>query len=216
MSGFKFPTAFTILFCLIIIVAAFNIISSMIMLVKDKGRDIAILRTMGATRGTIMRIFFMSGATIGVVGTIAGFLLGVAFAANIETIRQLLQGLTGTDLFAADAQVYFPKWGVASGKEEIGNLFGDVGGTLKSITHHFAEFNWVFSGSDVLVCEGTSHGEHQDGPWRAGVPDWAAGRWCDVFEIRDFLIQRVFIYLDPDYAGKDTARYPWLDGEVAG
>ena len=61
---------------LIIMVAAFNIISGMIMLVKDKGRDIAILRTMGATRGAIMRIFFMSGAAIGVVGTLAGFLLG--------------------------------------------------------------------------------------------------------------------------------------------
>jgi lipoprotein-releasing system permease protein len=90
---------------LIIMVAAFNIISSMIMLVKDKGRDIAILRTMGATRGTIMRIFFMNGATIGVAGTLAGFLLGVGFAANIETIRQWLQVLTGTDLFAAE--IYF-------------------------------------------------------------------------------------------------------------
>ncbi len=120
------------------------------------------------------------------------------------------------DLFADDAQVYFPKWGVASGKEQIGKLFGDVGGTLKSIEHHYAEFNWVFSGSDLLVCEGTSHGEHRDGSWRAGVPDWGAGRWCDVFEIRDFLFQRVFIYLDPDYAGQDTARYPWLDGETSG
>jgi lipoprotein-releasing system permease protein len=90
---------------LIIMVAAFNIISGMIMLVKDKGRDIAILRTIGATRGSIMRIFFMSGAAIGVVGTLAGFLLGLAFAANIETIRQWLQGLTGTDLFAAE--IYF-------------------------------------------------------------------------------------------------------------
>jgi hypothetical protein len=115
------------------------------------------------------------------------------------------------DLFASDAQVYFPKWGLANGREEIRRLFGDVGGTLRSIVHHYAEFNWVLSGSDVVVCEGTSHGEHRDGPWRAGLPDWAAGRWCDVFEIRDFLIQRAFIYLDPDYAGKDTARYPWLD-----
>jgi lipoprotein-releasing system permease protein len=90
---------------LIIMVAAFNIISGMIMLVKDKGRDIAILRTMGATRGAITRIFFMSGATIGVVGTLAGFLLGLAFAANIETIRQWLQVLTGTELFAAE--IYF-------------------------------------------------------------------------------------------------------------
>jgi len=63
---------------------------------------------------------------------------------------------------------------------------------------------------DTVVCEGTSHGEHQDGPWRAGVPEWAAGRWCDVFEIRDWKIQRCFIYLDPDYAAKDTERYPWL------
>jgi lipoprotein-releasing system permease protein len=90
---------------LIIMVAAFNIISGMIMLVKDKGRDIAILRTMGATRGAIMRIFFMSGAAIGVVGTLAGFLLGVAFAGNIETIRQWLQALTGTELFSAE--IYF-------------------------------------------------------------------------------------------------------------
>jgi lipoprotein-releasing system permease protein len=90
---------------LIIMVAAFNIISGMIMLVKDKGRDIAILRTMGATRGAIMRIFFMSGAAIGVVGTLAGFLLGVAFAGNIETIRHWLQALTGTELFSAE--IYF-------------------------------------------------------------------------------------------------------------
>jgi lipoprotein-releasing system permease protein len=90
---------------LIIMVAAFNIISGMIMLVKDKGRDIAILRTMGATRGAIMRIFFLSGATIGVTGTLLGFLLGLGFAANIETIRQWLQELTGTDLFAAE--IYF-------------------------------------------------------------------------------------------------------------
>jgi lipoprotein-releasing system permease protein len=90
---------------LIIMVAAFNIISGMIMLVKDKSRDIAILRTVGATRGAIMRVFFMSGAAIGVTGTIGGFLIGVGFAANIETIRQWLQGLTGTELFAAE--IYF-------------------------------------------------------------------------------------------------------------
>ena len=113
-------------------------------------------------------------------------------------------------LFAEDAQVYFPKWGLANGAEEIGRLFGDVGATLKSIRHDYASFNWVFSGSDVVVVEGTSHGEHEGGAWRAGVPEWGAGRWCDVFEIRDFRIQRCFIYLDPDYAGADTGRYPWL------
>jgi lipoprotein-releasing system permease protein len=90
---------------LIIIVAAFNILSSMIMLVKDKGRDIAILRTMGATRGMIVRIFLYAGSVIGVAGTAGGTLLGVAFAANIESIRQWLQGLTGQELFSA--QIYF-------------------------------------------------------------------------------------------------------------
>jgi lipoprotein-releasing system permease protein len=90
---------------LIILVAAFNIISGQIMLVKDKGPDIAILRTMGATRAMIMRIFLISGASIGVVGTALGFLLGIAFATNIETIRQWLEGLTGTELFAAE--IYF-------------------------------------------------------------------------------------------------------------
>jgi lipoprotein-releasing system permease protein len=90
---------------LIIVVAAFNIISSMIMMVKDKGRDIAILRTMGASRGAILRIFMLSGASIGVVGTIAGLLLGVVFTRNIEAIRQVLQRVIGTDLFAAE--IYF-------------------------------------------------------------------------------------------------------------
>ena len=90
---------------LIILVAAFNIISGMIMMVKDKGRDIAILRTMGATRGMIMRIFLLAGASVGIIGTAAGFALGVAFAGNIETIRQWIQGLTGAELFAAE--IYF-------------------------------------------------------------------------------------------------------------
>jgi lipoprotein-releasing system permease protein len=90
---------------LIILVAAFNIISSLIMLVKDKGRDIAILRTMGATRGMIMRIFFISGASVGVFGTLGGVALGLSFALNIEKIRQFLQTLTGRDLFSAE--IYF-------------------------------------------------------------------------------------------------------------
>jgi len=84
---------------LIIIVAAFNVISGQIMLVKDKGRDIAILRTMGATRGMIMRIFLLSGASIGIAGTAAGFGLGLAFADNIESIRQAMQYLLRTKLF---------------------------------------------------------------------------------------------------------------------
>jgi lipoprotein-releasing system permease protein len=90
---------------LIIVVAAFNIISSMIMLVKDKGHDIAIMRTMGATRRNMLKIFVLTGATIGLLGTFVGALGGILFALNIESIRQWLQGLTGTDLFSAE--VYF-------------------------------------------------------------------------------------------------------------
>ncbi|MCH9021105.1 MAG: lipoprotein-releasing ABC transporter permease subunit [Proteobacteria bacterium] len=94
-----------VILTLIILVAALNIISSLIMLVKDKGRDIAILRTMGATRGMVMRIFFLTGASIGVVGTLMGLILGIAFAANIETIRRWIEGLAGVDLFSAE--IYF-------------------------------------------------------------------------------------------------------------
>lgn len=90
---------------LIIIVAAFNIISSMIMLVKDKGKDIAIMRTMGASRAMMLRIFILTGASIGVAGTLGGALLGITFAVNIESIRQFLQGLSGTDLF--NSEIYF-------------------------------------------------------------------------------------------------------------
>jgi len=90
---------------MIILVAAFNIISSMIMLVKDKGRDIAIMRTMGATRGSMMRIFMMTGASIGIIGTTVGALAGILFAVNIESIRQWIQGLSGTDLFSEE--IYF-------------------------------------------------------------------------------------------------------------
>lgn len=90
---------------LIILVAAFNIISSMIMLVKDKGRDIAILRTMGATQSSMMKIFILTGASIGFAGTLAGAVLGIAFAHNIESIRRFLESLTGTELFADE--IYF-------------------------------------------------------------------------------------------------------------
>jgi lipoprotein-releasing system permease protein len=90
---------------LIILVAALNIISGLIMLVKDKGGDIAILRTMGATSGSVMRVFFIAGAFIGVVGTILGVLIGVLFCANIESIRQFLMRITGTTIF--DPTIYF-------------------------------------------------------------------------------------------------------------
>ena len=91
-----------VILTLIVLVAAFNIIAGLIMVVKDKGRDIAILRTMGATRGQILRIFFMNGAAIGVAGTLLGVGGGIAFAANIDSIRVWLESLTDTALFPAE------------------------------------------------------------------------------------------------------------------
>jgi lipoprotein-releasing system permease protein len=90
---------------MIVLVAALNIISGLIMLVQDKAHDIAILRTMGATRGAIMRIFLITGAAIGVSGTMAGLVLGIIFARNVEGIRQVLNTLMGTHIFPAE--LYF-------------------------------------------------------------------------------------------------------------
>jgi lipoprotein-releasing system permease protein len=90
---------------IIVIVAAFNITSGLIMLVKDKGRDIGILRTMGVTQGAIMRVFMITGASVGVVGTLVGFLLALAVCLNIESIRRFLSWLTNTELFSPE--LYF-------------------------------------------------------------------------------------------------------------
>jgi lipoprotein-releasing system permease protein len=90
---------------LIILVAAFNVVSSLIMMVKDKTRDIAVLRTIGAGSGAVMRIFLMCGASVGISGTLVGAVLGVVFCLNIERIRHALESLTGTNLF--NPEVYF-------------------------------------------------------------------------------------------------------------
>jgi lipoprotein-releasing system permease protein len=90
---------------IIVIVAAFNITSGLIMLVKDKGRDIGILRTMGATQGAIMRVFMMTGASVGVVGTFVGFLLALLVCLNIESIRRFVSWLTNTEVFSPE--LYF-------------------------------------------------------------------------------------------------------------
>jgi lipoprotein-releasing system permease protein len=90
---------------MIILVAALNIISGLIMLVKDKGHDIAILRTMGATRGAVQRVFLITGAAIGVVGTFAGLILGILICLNVESIRQFIQWLSGVDPF--NAEIYY-------------------------------------------------------------------------------------------------------------
>lgn len=108
----KFATALVvernvmfIILTLIILVAAFNIISSLVMLVKEKSQDIAVMRTMGATRGNILRIFFLTGSLIGVGGILLGTVLGLLFAFNIESVRQGLEKLLGTNLF--NPEIYF-------------------------------------------------------------------------------------------------------------
>lgn len=94
-----------VILSLIILVAAFNILSGQYMLVKGKGRDIAILRTMGATRGTILRVFFMSGAAVGLFGTLLGVALGIVFTDNIQTIQGWVEAVVGTQVF--NPEVYF-------------------------------------------------------------------------------------------------------------
>jgi lipoprotein-releasing system permease protein len=98
-------TVMFMILTLIVLVAALNIISGLVMLVKDKGHDIAILRTMGATRGAILRIFLMTGAAIGVVGTLAGVFLGILICLNVESIRQFFSWISGTVLF--NPELYF-------------------------------------------------------------------------------------------------------------
>ena len=90
---------------LIIVVAAFNVISSLIMMVKDKTRDIAVLRTIGAGRGAILRIFLMCGASVGVTGTLVGVVIGVLFCLNIETIQGWVEAVTGASVF--NPEVYY-------------------------------------------------------------------------------------------------------------
>ncbi|WP_319773996.1 lipoprotein-releasing ABC transporter permease subunit [Breoghania sp.] len=90
---------------LIVLVAALNIVSGLTMLVKEKSHDIAILRTMGATRGSVLRVFMITGASIGTIGTFAGFLLGWIVCLNIESIRQFISWLTRTELFSPE--LYF-------------------------------------------------------------------------------------------------------------
>jgi lipoprotein-releasing system permease protein len=90
---------------LIVLVAALNIVSGLIMLVKDKGHDIAILRTIGATQGAVMRVFLITGAAIGVIGTLTGFAVGTIVCLNVESIRQFMSWLTNTELFSPE--LYF-------------------------------------------------------------------------------------------------------------
>jgi len=97
--------AMRLILLVVVVIATLNIISGLIMLVKNKSRDIAILRTMGAGQDAIMRIFLMSGAAIGVAGAVAGIVVGVLFCMYIQPIQAFVQWVTGADVF--NANVYF-------------------------------------------------------------------------------------------------------------
>ena len=94
--------AMRLIFMIVVIIAAFPVLASMIMLVKNKSKDIAILRTIGATQGGILRIFFMSGAMIGILGTLVGLVFGILFCLNIGVVQALIEFITGDELFPAD------------------------------------------------------------------------------------------------------------------
>lgn len=131
----------------------------------------------------------------------------------LEYLKRLDRGDDIFELFADDVQAYFPKYGIVDGVDELRTLFASTGKIIASVKHDYAYFNFIVQ-NDMVVVEGTSSGNTTKGrEWRAGSTH--AGRWCDVFEIRDFKIQRLFIYLDPDYGDEDVARYPWLADRTA-
>jgi lipoprotein-releasing system permease protein len=98
-------TTMTLIMGLLVLIAAANIISCLIMLVKNKSRDIAVLRTLGAGQGAILRIFFLSGSAIGALGTLAGLALGILFCSYIQQIQGIVEWATGTQVF--NAEIYF-------------------------------------------------------------------------------------------------------------
>jgi len=111
----------------------------------------------------------------------------------IEYLKALDHGKEFFHLFAQDAEVFFPNWGVAIGMGRIKELFGDLAKQVKCFRHHHAYINWIIQG-DMVVAEGSSEGELKSGE------KWSDSKWCDVFEIRDGKIHRVYIYLDPEYS----------------
>jgi ketosteroid isomerase-like protein len=129
-------------------------------------------------------------------------------AVVLDYFRRMDGGQEILTLFDENAEVYFPKWGVARGLADIARLFKDLGALFTSISHTPEYLNVVVDG-DSVAAEGMTSGIATGGvPWRGGQTH--AGRFCNIFEVRNFAIERCFIYLDPDYAGADTARYPWL------
>lgn len=110
-----------------------------------------------------------------------------------EYLKALDTGRDFFHLFAEDCEVFFPRLGTAVGIENVKKLFGELGAQVASFRHHHAYINWVIQG-DMVVAEGSSDGSLKTGE------SWTDSKWCDVFEIRNGKIQRVYIYLDPEYS----------------
>jgi hypothetical protein len=132
---------------------------------------------------------------------------------NVTTVKEYFRrGDAGRadlfDLFTEDFQFYFPKFGIGRGEAEFTELASKLLGTLKSISHDIGAMKF-FEGPGFVVVEGTTEGEYGDGTrWSGGKTP--GGRFCSVYEFReDGLINRVHIYLDPDYAGHDSDRFLW-------
>ena len=129
-------------------------------------------------------------------------------AVAVDYLKRVDRGDGLFELFDDHAHVYFPKWGLARGRAEYERLFADLIGLFETITHESEYYNYIVSG-DTVVVEGTTRGRTRNGvEWNHGAR--YGGRGCAVMEVRDFKIHRLFIYVDPDYEGADTARYPWL------
>jgi ketosteroid isomerase-like protein len=112
-----------------------------------------------------------------------------------------------TDLFAEDVEIFFPKFGIARGKTAFRDLAKGLLGSLSSLAHDMDKLSYITSGETVVV-EGTTHGALRNGPTWAGG-ETPGGRFCSVFQFRDGLISRMYIYLDPDYGSADTQRFLW-------
>ena len=110
------------------------------------------------------------------------------------------------DLFQADAEFYFPKFGFGFGRESLFELVKGFGDSLEFIRHDYDGLNFIPSG-DSLVVEGTSKGKLIGKTWEGGLTP--GGRFCNVFKFRDGLISSIHVYLDPDYTSEDEARFRW-------
>jgi ketosteroid isomerase-like protein len=110
-----------------------------------------------------------------------------------EYLKALDTGKEFLHLFDEDAEVFFPNWGVARGASEYIKLFNELSNLVEVFKHHHAYINWIMQG-DMVVAEGSSEGKLKSGE------TWSDSKWCDVFEIREGKIKRLYIYLDPEYS----------------